>query len=527
MPPACAASTSAVRGQAYPRRSSERKTINRAASVPVGQRENSRLESLRSKKQKLSLLDVEHTPPSSLPSLVIARGRKRDSSFCATSQADCMAGTSASVAEQIAVTNEQRPRKRHKRSSSTPPAPRSSQLSTRLQSRRRRSRFGSPTTDVEYVPSSRVSARLSRKIQPFMINRSSDIYTHLAGPDGAGNLLNEPPAGSTISSTPNDTVGSQSTKRPRGRPRRVTDLTDQNAKRDLIEEWARMRQSQGTPPLSGLNQNTRLSQTLLHENRDGDNPASSMQPETITQRSTSDTDLVSQTATTIGISRSQGTKPDVSLPGLSLTQTDFKNALPVAEQPIVPNLGVGAPSTSALDSHIDEDSPSSRPAGDPEVVYHPELSQCSGFSPPPLSALPSREGSIHIRHAKSTKSPINEQADPDPPKHSHPVTFSPTYSLDTGNIYLDSDEEFYMLDIPEVFALPWVPVSSHLYVPPSLGKLVSGMREQLVMEARARRKAEELYQTELRRRISAEKTIEDLRTELEGKQKDLAGEPTS
>ncbi|KAF8140106.1 hypothetical protein EV363DRAFT_1393027 [Boletus edulis] len=272
-----------------------------------------------------------------------------------------------------------------------------------------------------------------------------------------------------------------------------------------------------------------------------------MQPETITPRSFSDADLVSQTATTIGISRSQGTKPDVSLPGPSLTQTDFKNALPVgtdaagnkldhdpvipsdgkAEQPIVPNLGVGAPSSSALDSHIDEDSPSSRPAGDPEVAYHPESLQCSGFSPPPLSTLPSREGSIHIRHAKSTKSPINEQADPDPPKRSHPATFSPRCSLDTGNIYLDSDEEFYMLDIPEVFALPWVPVSSHLYVPPSLGKLVSGMREQLVMEARARRKAEELYQTELRRRISAEKTIEDLRTELEGKQKDLAGEPTS
>jgi len=40
------------------------------------------------------------------------------------------------------------------------------------------------------------------------------------------------------------------------------------------------------------------------------------------------------------------------------------------------------------------------------------------------------------------------------------------------------------------------------------------MKEQLVMEARARRRAEELYQGELRRRISAEKIIEDLRTKL-------------
>ena len=53
------------------------------------------------------------------------------------------------------------------------------------------------------------------------------------------------------------------------------------------------------------------------------------------------------------------------------------------------------------------------------------------------------------------------------------------------------------------------------------------MREQLAIEARARRRAEELYQTELSRRISAEKIIEDLRTELEERQKerqkDLSG----
>lgn len=46
------------------------------------------------------------------------------------------------------------------------------------------------------------------------------------------------------------------------------------------------------------------------------------------------------------------------------------------------------------------------------------------------------------------------------------------------------------------------------------------MREQLMMEARARRRAEELYQTELSRRISAEKIVEDLRTKLENRQKD-------
>lgn len=50
------------------------------------------------------------------------------------------------------------------------------------------------------------------------------------------------------------------------------------------------------------------------------------------------------------------------------------------------------------------------------------------------------------------------------------------------------------------------------------------MREQLTMEARARRRAEELYQAELSRRVSAEKIIEELRTQLEEKQKDLSGD---
>lgn len=42
-----------------------------------------------------------------------------------------------------------------------------------------------------------------------------------------------------------------------------------------------------------------------------------------------------------------------------------------------------------------------------------------------------------------------------------------------------------------------------------------------MIEARARRRAEELYQAELSRRISGEKIIEDLRKELEERQKDL------
>ena len=404
---------------------------------------------------------------------LVARGRKRNLSSCATSQADCMASTSASVAERTADANEQRPRKRHKRSSSTPAAPRPSQLSAQLQSRRRtRSRAGSPTTDVENIPRSRVSARLLRKIHPFLDGRSSDIYMHLADPDGKGNLLSEPPAGSVVLSTPNEMVGSQSVKRSRGRRRNTVDLTNENTKRDLMEEWARMRQSQGALSLSGINGNTCFSQMLLHDNRKGDGSDSPIHLETITRRNSLDPDLVGSQTTIVSISQSQETTLDVSPKGSSSIRMDFENALPVGTDASGKNLDLkdlvlpsdGGTEQTILDSHVDEDS-----LGE---LQYPESTL------PSLPASPSREDAVHTRHAELTKFPVNEQAEPEsldnPPKESHPVSFLQTFPFGTGSIHLDSDEEFYMLDIPEVFTLPWVPVSSHLYVPPGLGKLISG-----------------------------------------------------
>ncbi|KAG8219924.1 hypothetical protein J3R82DRAFT_919 [Butyriboletus roseoflavus] len=287
--------------------------------------------SLRSKKSKSS----EHTHPWGLQrSLMIYRvlilgcrrhtsvqlanyrdssQRDRDSSFCTTSQADCMA-------EPIADTSEQRPQKRRKRSSSTPAAPRSSQLSAQLQSRRRsQSRVGSPTADANRP--SRVSARLARKIHPFINSRSSDIYMHLADPDDARNLLNEPPAGSVMLSTPNDMVGPQ----PRGRRRKFVDLADENAKKHFMEEWARLRQSQGALPLSGIDENACFSQMLLRDTRKGDESVSSMQLEVVPRRNTPDADLVRNEATSItNITPSQETILDVSPRDSFSTQMDFE-----------------------------------------------------------------------------------------------------------------------------------------------------------------------------------------------------------
>jgi hypothetical protein len=332
---------------------------------------------------------------------------------------------------------------------------------------------------VENIPRSRVSARLLRKIHPFLDGRSSDIYTHLADPDGKGNLLSEPPADSVVLSTPNEMVGSQSVKRPRGRRRNTVDLTDENTKRDLMEEWARMRQSQGALSLSGINGNACFSQVHLHDNRQGDESLSPMQLEAINRRNSPNPDLVRSQTTIIHISQSQETLLDVSPKGSSSTQMDFENALPVGTDASAKNLDLkdlellsdGGTEQSIvpaiLDFQMDEDSSGGE-------LQYPESTPPA----PSLSASPSREDAVHTRHVESTKCPVNEQAEAEslnnPPKESHSVTFPQTYPFGTGSIHLDSDEEFHMLDIPEVFTLPWVPVSSHLYVPPGLGKLISG-----------------------------------------------------
>lgn len=417
---------------------------------------------------------------------LVARGRKRDSSSCVAPHADCVANTSA--AEQVADPGEQRPQKRRKRSTSTPAAPRSSQLSTRH--RHSRSRVGSPLTDVEHVPPLRVSARLSRRIHPCFDSLNSDIYTHLADPDEAGNLLSERPV---VSSTPNGFVGSQSVQRSRGRRRKIPDFTDENAKKDLMEKWTQMRQSRGALSLSGINKSASFSQMPLHENKKaGDGSVSSVQLEAIAQ---TDTNMAkSQTTTVINISQSQEPILDVCLWDASSTRAGSENALPMdtdaleeksdskllsdgrIEQPIILSSG-SEPSISNLDTHTDKDFPSDELAAVPETTHHPDWLQSSEFPPSSLSASPFREDSIPNGHTKLTNLSINEQAEAVslniPPKDAHLVSLGANPS-DTGNIHLDSDEEFHLLDIPEIFTLPWVPVSSHLYVPPNLGKLVSG-----------------------------------------------------
>ncbi|KAG0709005.1 hypothetical protein DFH29DRAFT_352720 [Suillus ampliporus] len=74
---------------------------------------------------------------------------------------------------------------------------------------------------------------------------------------------------------------------------------------------------------------------------------------------------------------------------------------------------------------------------------------------------------------------------------------------------------FHMLDLHEVLS-PWVPVSStapSVYVPPAVQQLIAAMKHQLEIECRARRRAEELYLEEMRKRIEMEEVIDKLQKE--------------
>lgn len=316
-------------------------------------------------------------------------------------------------------------------------------------------------TDVEGVPPARVSTRLARKIHSFVNGRSSDIYTHLAGPDGAGNLLSRPPAVSVTLTTPNVTVGSPSVQKPKRRRRKVIDLTDENAKRDLMEEWAQMRQSQSTLPLSGVDENA-CCQMPLRNTLKVDGTTSSVPLEAMTQKHTHGPELMKSQVTMHDTSHrdSFSTRPD-SDNRLNGTKPDHVGSAVLPSGKTKQSI-LQAPSASVPDPYMCESSPNDKLADVPGAVHN--LLRYPASSPPTLPVSRLQEDSV------VTDMPINERAE-----GSCSVT-----SFDNTSTYLAPDQEFYMLDIPEVFTLPWEPVASCLYVPPSLGKLISGMQMFLI-----------------------------------------------
>ncbi|KAG1885756.1 hypothetical protein F4604DRAFT_121758 [Suillus subluteus] len=90
--------------------------------------------------------------------------------------------------------------------------------------------------------SPRMSARLAKKIHPFILTKSRDIYPYLASKDSLDSVesFREDHGGAGSS-----TLAAPTLKKKKG-PLRNINLADDSAKAALMEEWANLRKSQGT-----------------------------------------------------------------------------------------------------------------------------------------------------------------------------------------------------------------------------------------------------------------------------------------
>ncbi|KIJ21624.1 hypothetical protein PAXINDRAFT_95167 [Paxillus involutus ATCC 200175] len=524
------------------------------------------------KNRKLSTpLDIEDLPPSSLPSIVIPYGHKRATSSAALSQPQRTPSDSMVAREPSADAKNKPPRKKRKRSPSPLPTPKSSQI-TRPRGRAHVG-AGSPTVEItpEYVPPSRISARLARKTHPFISSRSSDIYTHLADPNVASYLPSNPPVGSIMLPTPSmePMPDSKLVKKPRGRPKKFVDLADEKTKKALMEEWARMRQSQSTLSEKGEQAyGTGTKQTYGSQENEGF--ASSVPAEVETQRNSLDPEAGgNQVITTNENAQTQENLVNVSTERHLPTQPDFGNVNsksgepspllmvrlkspstypPVVipqpadssedrdapqdfaglkgggdEQPILPEADIQPLSIIISNLHVHAD-PTGGRINEPETLWEEAtphqpvlLYEYTGPSLFVPSIPPSQEDYTDGRPAKSSGEAQAEATNLEHRRHDPSVTPPPPTHVvaDSNGPDLEYDEEFHMLDVPEILTLPWEAVASQIYVPPALGHLIAGMKRQLNAEAQARRRAEELYEVELRRRVAAEQVIQGLRTERE------------
>ncbi|KIK95379.1 hypothetical protein PAXRUDRAFT_11475 [Paxillus rubicundulus Ve08.2h10] len=512
------------------------KTSNFAASMPVQQQ--------KSAIELSTPLDIEDLPSSSLPAIAIAFRHKHAT---ALSESKRTHSASTTARELSADAKNKPPRRKRKRSASPLPTPKSPQITTQPGPRGRAQirAASSPTVVItpEYVPPSRISARLARKAHPFIRNRSSDIYTHLADPNVTGHLPSKPPVGSIMLTTPSMESVSHSklVKKPKGRPKKFVDLADEKTKEALMEEWARMRRSQGALLEKGeQDRGTGAKQT--YGSQENERFALSGQAEAETQRHSLDPEVSgNQVTTTNKNAQVRETLVNVSTGRRLSTQPDFGNVesckpsplvrpkspyLPSGggdEQPILPESDIQPLSITISNPHV-HTSPTGGRISAPELLWEETtprhsvlLCECTGPSLFVPSVPPSPEDYTNGRPAKSPGETQAEATNLEHRRHDSPVTpFPPTRAVtDSNGPNFDYEEEFRMLEVPEILTLPWEPVASHIYVPPALGHLIAGMKRQLNAEAQARRRAEELYQAELRRRVRAEQIIRGLCTERE------------
>lgn len=400
----------------------------------------------------------------------------------------------------------------------------------------RATRVSVPDTSLRSATgiSHRMSARLAKKIHPFIVTKSRDIYPYLASKDS---LDSAEPLREEHDGTRNSTLPASTLKKNIG-PARNISLADEAA---LMEEWANLRMSQGTLLSSTSPSRDRTPQ--LSSNRGSQEPCNDAEipsgevavlntphpvlannhiEHTYPRPSVSLSDQVAEPLPdTPAINESPFTSPLPQAEGLalhnSLSDCDLRypssspeNIHPAIED-VAPSQSIneGTTETIAQAPHIPVtgslevvDQPIQLLATDSEIVsLHPSKSPIL----PELDILP--EATILTSPAAPVK-PEDSSARASPSADIQLVVSS---QADIEDVVLG----FHMLDLHEVLS-PWVPVSPtapSIYVPPAVQHLITAMNRQLEIECQARKRAEELYLDEMRKRIKMEKVVDRLQRE--------------
>ncbi|OJA10799.1 hypothetical protein AZE42_00301 [Rhizopogon vesiculosus] len=412
-----------------------------------------------------------------------------------------------------------------------------------------------PDTPLRSLTSSRTSVRLAKGVHPY-----TNIYPHLATKDALDSDELRGEHGGTGDSI---TAGS-SLKKKRGRPSRTIDIADEAAKTALMEQWANLRMSQGTlissttggsladtasrlpsncgsqePPSGGrLEVEIPVSEVVEYDKLLDFTPTSDDIVPTCPLPSVSSSNLVAELLPEMAIPNESIFTPQLSF----ATKNTSSDRFPLSEydlrypsspletsQPAIEDIAPSQHANVGTVEKITQAAPHSPINGSPELANQPlQL-------PATDSEVVSLRPSITHIMSKLDISPIlegpvpivgSEDAQSRVPLSAVDIQLLVSAEADVDDATLG----FHMLDLHEVLS-PWVPVSStapSVYVPPAVHHLISGMKHQLEIECQARRRVEELYLEEMRKRIKMEEVIHKLQNErIQTRKQDASQTPPS
>lgn len=383
--------------------------------------------------------------------------------------------------------------------------------------------------------SPRMSARLAKKIHPFILTKSRDIYPYLASKDSLDSVesMREEHGG-----TGSSTLAASTLKKKKG-PLRNINLADDSAKAALMEEWANLRMSQGTL-LSSTSAGRDITPHLSSNcgNQEPCNEASDEVAEVNKPHPIPANDQIEHTyPRPSGSLSNQVTEP---LPDSDMPATNellFTPALPqevLAPHNSLPEYDLRYPSSSPENIHpaIEDMTPlhnvnegtmeiiaqaSHIPViGSPKVVNQPlQLlaadSKITTLHPPSSPILPKLDTLPETTISTSPAVPVEPEDSLARASSAADIELVISSQADIEDVVLG----FHMVGLHEVLS-PWVPLSPtapSVYVPPAVQHLIAAMNHQLEIECQARIRAEELYLDEMRKRIKMEEVVDRLQRE--------------